>query len=144
MQRTIAAFAAAVAVLATAAAPAVAKKKPAAPAEPAGTIVDVAVGASSLDGPDATARTTTCSSRPCWPPGSPTRCRATRAHRLRSERPGVPEAGRDLTGADELPSEADALDAVLATFSIEQITEILLYHVTPGTLDSAAVLGSAR
>jgi len=32
--------------------------------------------------------------------------------------------------------------AILATFSVEQITEILLYHVTPGTLDSAAVLSS--
>jgi hypothetical protein len=45
-------LAAAVAVLGLAAGPAAAKKKPAAPAEPAGTIVDVAVGASSLDGPD--------------------------------------------------------------------------------------------
>ena len=39
---------------------------------------------------------------------------------------------RDPTGADRLPSEADALAAVLATFSADQIKHILLYHVVAG------------
>ena len=146
MQRIIAAFVAAVAVLGLTAGPAVAQKKPAAPAEPAGTIVDVAVGASEpRRAGRATARTTTCSSPPCSRPGSPTTCR-----RHASSPSSRRTTGRSrswsptLTGADELPSEADALAAVLATFSVEQITEILLYHVTPGALDSAAVLARAR
>jgi uncharacterized surface protein with fasciclin (FAS1) repeats len=143
MQRTIAAFAAAVAMLATAAAPAVAKKKPSAPAEPAGTIVDVAVGASSLDGPDGNGKDYDLLIAAVLETGL--------ADDLSGDTELTVFAPNDrafqklvatLTGADELPTEAEALEAVLATFSVEQITEILLYHVTPGTLDSAAVLAS--
>jgi uncharacterized surface protein with fasciclin (FAS1) repeats len=143
MKRIITALAACIAVLGLAAGPAAAKKKPAAPAEPAGTIVDVAVGASSLDGPDGNGK------------DYDLLVAAVLATGLADDLSGDTEltvfAPNDrafqklvasLTGADELPSEADALAAVLATFSVEQITEILLYHVTPGTLDSAAVLAS--
>ena len=143
MKRIITALAAAVAVLGLAAGPAAAKKKPAAPAEPAGTIVDVAVGASSLDGPDGNDK------------DYDLLVAAVLATGLADDLSGDTEltvfAPNDrafqklvasLTGADELPSEADALAAILATFSVEQITEILLYHVTPGALDSAAVLAS--
>jgi uncharacterized surface protein with fasciclin (FAS1) repeats len=143
MKRIITVLAAAVAVLGLAAGPAAAKKKPAAPAEPAGTIVDVAVGASSLDGPDGNGK------------DYDLLVAAVLATGLADDLSGDTEltvfAPNDrafqklvasLTGADELPSEADALAAILATFSVEQITEILLYHVTPGTLDSAAVLSS--
>jgi len=141
MKRTITALAAAVAVLGSTAGPAVAKKQAA--AQPAGTIVDVAVGASGSEGPDANGK------------DYDVLVAAVLATGLDQALAGDAELTvfapndrafqrlvADLTGAGDLPSEADALTAVLATFTVEQITDILLYHVTQGTLDSADVLAS--
>ena len=142
MKRTITALAAAVAVLAATAGPAMAKQ-PAAAAEPAGTIVDLAVGASSLEGPDANGKDYDLLVAAVLATGLDDALAGDTALTVFAPNDrAFQRLVADLTGAEELPSEADALAAVLATFSPAQITSILLYHVTPGALDSGAVLSS--
>ncbi|HZB76272.1 MAG TPA: fasciclin domain-containing protein [Solirubrobacteraceae bacterium] len=142
MKRTITALAAAVAVLCLTAGPALAKQ-PAAAAEPAGTIVDLAVGASSLEGPDANGKDYDLLVAAVLATGLDDALAGDTALTVFAPNDrAFQRLVADLTGAEELPSEADALAAVLATFSPAQITAILLYHVTPGALDSGAVLSS--
>ena len=144
MKRTITAFAAAVAVLGCTAAPALAKQ-PAAAAEPAGTLVDVAVAASGLDGPDANGKDYDLLVAAVLATGLADDLSGDTALTVFAPNDrAFQRLVADLTGAEELPSEADALAAVLATFTVPQITSILLYHVTPGALDSAAVLSSGE
>src|SRR5918994_4091419 len=140
MKRTITALAAAVAVLAATAGPAMAKQ-PAAAAEPAGTIVDLAVGASSLEGPDTNGKDYDLLVAAVLATGLDDALAADTALTVFAPNDrAFQRLVADLTGAEELPSEADALAAVLATFSPAQITAILLYHVTPGALDSEPLL----
>jgi len=142
MQRTITALAAAVAVLGFAAGPAAAKQQAAA-AEPAGTIVDLAVGASSLDGPDANGKDYDILVAAVLATGlADDLSGATELTVFAPNDRAFQRLVADLTGAEELPSEADALAAILATLTVPQITNVLLYHVTAGSLDSAAVLSS--
>ncbi len=111
--------------------------------KPAGSIVDVAVKASSTNGPDTNpydydlliAAVTATGLAPVLDDESQTF--TVFAPNDRAFRRLV----RDLTGADRLPSEADALAAVLATFSTDQIKNILLYHVVAGeSLDPLEVI----
>ena len=96
--------------------------------KPAGSIVDVAVKASSANGPDTNphdydlliAAVTATGLAPVLDDESQTF--TVFAPNDRAFRRLV----RDLTDADRLPSEADALAAVLATFSADQIKHILL------------------
>ena len=140
MRRSITALVAGLAVLGFTAGAAEAKK-PAA-AEPAGTIVDIAVAASSLDGPDTNGK------------DYDILVAAVLATELDDDLAGgsltvfaptdraFQKLVADLTGTDELPSEADALNFLVETFGVDGIAYVLGYHVTVGALDSAAVLGS--
>ena len=99
--------------------------------KPAGSIVDVAVKASSANGPDANphdydlliAAVTATGLAPTLDDESQ------RFTVFAPNDRAFQRLVRDLTGGGSLPSEQEALDAVLATFSAEQITDILLYHV---------------
>ena len=143
MRRTITALVAGLAVLGFTAGAAEAKKQSAAAAEPAGTIVDIAVAASSLDGPDADGKDYDLLVAAVLATGLDGALSGdTQLTVFAPTDRAFQKLVADLTGADELPSEADTLDAILDTFSVEQIAAILTYHVTPGALDSAAVLGS--
>ena len=103
-------------------------------AKPAGSIVDVAVKASSANGPDANpydydlliAAVTATGLAPTLDDESQ------RFTVFAPNDRAFQRLVRDLTGSGSLPSEQEALDAVLATFSAEQITDILLYHVVAG------------
>ena len=102
--------------------------------KPAGSIVDVAVKASSANGPDANpydydlliAAVTATGLAPTLDDESQ------RFTVFAPNDRAFQRLVRDLTGSGSLPSEQEALDAVLATFSAEQITDILLYHVVAG------------
>jgi len=102
--------------------------------KPAGSIVDVAVTASSANGPDANpydydlliAAVTATGLAPTLDDESQ------RFTVFAPNDRAFQRLVRDLTGSGSLPSEQEALDAVLATFSAEQITDILLYHVVAG------------
>jgi len=102
--------------------------------EPAGSIVDVAVKASSANGPDTNphdydlliAAVTATGLAPTFDDESQ------RFTVFAPDDRAFQRLVRDLTGSGRLPSEQAALDAVLATFSAEQITDILLYHVVAG------------
>lgn len=143
MRRTITALAAGLAVLGFTAGAAEAKKKSAAAAAPAGTIVDIAVAASSLDGPDADGKDYDLLVAAVLATGLDGALSGdTQLTVFAPTDRAFQKLVADLTGAGELPSEADTLEAILATFSVEQIATILTYHVTAGALDSAAVLGS--
>lgn len=143
MRRTITALVACLAVLGFTAGAAEAKKKSAAPAEPAGTIVDVAVAASSLDGPDNNGKDYDLLVAAVLATGLDDALSGdTQLTVFAPNDRAFQKLVADLTGADELPSEADTLDAILATFTVEQIAGILTYHVTAGALDSGAVLAS--
>jgi uncharacterized surface protein with fasciclin (FAS1) repeats len=102
--------------------------------KPAGSIVDVAVAASSANGPDANpydydlliAAVTATGLAPTLDDESQ------RFTVFAPNDRAFQRLVRDLTGGGSLPSEQETLDAVLATFSAEQITDILLYHVVAG------------
>jgi uncharacterized surface protein with fasciclin (FAS1) repeats len=140
MRRSITALVAGLAVLGFTAGAAEAKKSAA--AEPAGTIVDIAVAASSLDGPDTNGK------------DYDILVAAVLATELDDDLAGgsftvfaptdraFQKLVADLTGTDELPSEADALNFLVETFGLDGIAYVLGYHVYVGALDSAAVLGS--
>jgi uncharacterized surface protein with fasciclin (FAS1) repeats len=102
-------------------------------AEPAGSIVDVAVAASGTDGPDANGRdydlliaaVTATGLAPVLDDDSAT-FTVFAPNDYAFER-----LVADLTGAWP-ESEQATLDAILATFSVDQIKDILLYHVVAG------------
>jgi len=102
--------------------------------KPAGSIVDVAVKASSANGPDANpydydlliAAVTATGLAPTLDDEGQTFTGFAPNDRA------FQRLVRDLTGTDRLPPEAEALAAVLATFSADQIKNILLYHVVAG------------
>jgi uncharacterized surface protein with fasciclin (FAS1) repeats len=143
MRRSITALVAGLAVLGFTAGAAEAKKQSAAAAEPAGTIVDVAIAASSLDGPDSNGKDYDLLIQAVlYTELAGALSGDTQLTVFAPNDRAFQKLVADLTGSDELPSEADALAAIVETFSKEQITDILLYHVTAGALDSAAVLGS--
>jgi uncharacterized surface protein with fasciclin (FAS1) repeats len=143
MRRSITALVAGLAVLGFTAGAAEAKKQSAAAAEPAGTIVDIAVAASSLDGPDSNGKDYDLLIQAVlYTELAGALSGDTQLTVFAPNDRAFQKLVADLTGSDELPSEADALAAIVETFSKEQITDILLYHVTAGALDSAAVLGS--
>jgi uncharacterized surface protein with fasciclin (FAS1) repeats len=143
MRRTITALAAGLAVFGFTAAAAEAKKASAA-AEPVGTIYDTAVAVSSEDGPDSNGKDYDLLIAAVNYTGLVAALDGA-AGDLTVFAPNdraFQKLVADLTGSDELPSEADALAAIVATFTEPEIERILLYHVTAGALDSAAVLGS--
>jgi uncharacterized surface protein with fasciclin (FAS1) repeats len=143
MRRTITALAAGIAVLGFTAGAAEAKK-PADAAAPAGTIVDIAVAASGgTDGPDTNGKDYDLLIQAVlYAELADDLAADTELTVFAPTDRAFQKLVADLTGSDELLSEADTLDAILATFSKDQIIDILLYHVTGGALDSAAVLGS--
>jgi uncharacterized surface protein with fasciclin (FAS1) repeats len=115
--------------------------------KPAGSIVDVAVKASSAKGPDANpydydlliAAVTATGLAPTLDDESQ------RFTVFAPNDRAFQRLVRDLTGADSLPSEQAALDAVLATFSVDEIKNILLYHVVAGrTLGPLQVLFAGK
>ena len=115
--------------------------------KPAGSIVDVAVKASSANGPDANpydydlliAAVTATGLAPTLDDESQ------RFTVFAPNDRAFQRLVRDLTGSASLPSEQAALDAVLATFSVDEIKNILLYHVVAGrTLGPLQVLFAGR
>jgi len=141
MRRTITALAAGIAVLGFTASSAAAKQSSAA-AEPVGNIVETAIAVSSLDGPDTNGKDYDLLIGAVLEAGL--------ADALSGPGPltvfaptdrAFQKLVADLTMSDELPSEADTLAAIQG-LDDTLLTTILLYHVTPGALDSAAVLGS--
>jgi uncharacterized surface protein with fasciclin (FAS1) repeats len=111
--------------------------------EPAGSIVDVAVAASGTTGPDANSRdydlliaaVTATGLAPVLDDESQ------RFTVFAPDDRAFQRLVRDLTGGGRLPTEQATLDAVLATFSIDEIENILLYHVVAGrTLGPLQVL----
>jgi uncharacterized surface protein with fasciclin (FAS1) repeats len=102
--------------------------------KPAGSIVDVAVKASSANGPDANpydydlliAAVTATGLAPTLDDESQ------RFTVFAPNDRAFQRLVKDLTGSSTLPSEQAALDAVLATFSADEIKNILLYHVVAG------------
>jgi uncharacterized surface protein with fasciclin (FAS1) repeats len=102
--------------------------------KPAGSIVDVAVKASSANGPDTNpydydlliAAVTATGLAPTLDDESQ------RFTVFAPNDRAFQRLVKDLTGSSTLPSEKAALDAVLATFSVDQIKNILLYHVVAG------------
>ena len=102
--------------------------------KPAGSIVDVAVKASSANGPDSNpydydlliAAVTATGLAPTLDDDSQ------RFTVFAPNDRAFQRLVRDLTGSEDLPGEAAALDAVLATFSVDEIRNILLYHVVAG------------
>ena len=102
--------------------------------QPAGSIVDVAVAVSGTDGPDANPRdydlliaaVTATGLAPVLDDESQ------RFTVFAPDDRAFERLVRDLTGGGRLPSEQATLDAVLATFSVDEIKNILLYHVVAG------------
>jgi uncharacterized surface protein with fasciclin (FAS1) repeats len=133
MRRLLVTIAATAVILGPAAATATAKHHGWGP-KPAGSIVDVAVNASSANGPDANpydydlliAAVTATGLAPTLDDESQ------RFTVFAPNDRAFQRLVRDLTGSGSLPSEQAALDAVLATFSVDQIKNILLYHVVAG------------
>lgn len=131
MRRALAAFVVAAAVTAVTAGPAQAKAKWG--GKPAGSIVDVAVKASGTTGPDRNpydydlliAAVTATGLAPVLDDETQ------RFTVFAPDDRAFQRLVADLTGGP-VPTEAAALDAVLATFSTEQIKNILLYHVVGG------------
>ena len=132
MRRLTATLVATVAVLGLAAVPASAKPKGWGH-KPAGSIVDVAVKASSANGPDANpydydlliAAVTATGLAPVLDDES---------QRFTVFAPNDRAFARlvaDLSGTYPA-SEQATLDAVLATLTVDQIKNVLLYHVVPG------------
>ena len=112
--------------------------------KPAGSIVDVAVAASGTTGPDANSRdydlliaaVTATGLAPVLDDESQ------RFTVFAPDDRAFQRLVRDLTGGGgRLPTEQATLDAVLATFSVDEIKNILLYHVVAGrTLGPLQVL----
>lgn len=102
--------------------------------KPAGSIVDVAVAASGTTGPDANSRdydlliaaVTATGLAPVLDDESQ------RFTVFAPDDRAFQRLVRDLTGGGRLPTEQAALEAVLATFSVDEIKNILLYHVVAG------------
>jgi len=102
--------------------------------KPAGSIVDVAVAASGTTGPDANSRdydlliaaVTATGLAPVLDDESQ------RFTVFAPDDRAFQRLVRDLTGGGRLPTEQAALAAVLATFSVDEIKNILLYHVVAG------------
>jgi uncharacterized surface protein with fasciclin (FAS1) repeats len=103
-------------------------------AAPAGSIVDVAVAASGTTGPDADARdydlliaaVTATGLAPTLDDDSQ------RFTVFAPDDRAFQRLVRDLTGSGRLLSEQATLDAILATFTLDEIKNILLYHVVAG------------
>jgi len=142
MRRTITIVAAVAVILGLSASVASAHKRHWWPHKPAGTVVDVAVKASSANGPDANpydydlliAAVTATRLAPTL---------ADQSQRFTVFAPNdraFEKLVADLTGSFPA-SEQATLDAVLATFTPDQIKNILLYHVVAGrTLGPLQVL----
>ena len=133
MRRLVAIASATAVLVALGAAPASAKSRHW-HGKPAGSIVDVAVKASSANGPDANpydydlliAAVTATGLAPTLDDDSQ------RFTVFAPNDRAFQRLVRDLTGSEDLPGEAAALEAVLATFSVDEIKNILLYHVVAG------------
>jgi len=106
---------------------------PASAATPTGTIVDVAVAASGGGAPDTNSTdydilVQALLATDLAPVLADT---STQFTVFAPNDQGFKKLVQDLTGSYPR-SEQAALDAILATFTVEQISNILLYHVVPG------------
>lgn len=132
MRRLLVTLAATAAVLGPLSATAAAKPKWW--SKPSGSIVDVAVKASTANGPDANPHDYDLLVAAVTATGlAPVLADETQTFTVFAPNDrAFQRLVRDLTGASQLPTEAAALQAVLATFSVDEIKNILLYHVVPG------------